>query len=1099
MVARHLYACVLLILALSALARPGGAESARSWDALRSTSFDVITRDQGLPHTIVMSVAEDRHGFIWMGTQGGLARYDGYRVKTIVGNLDDPQALPESFINDIYRDVRGDLWVVTNAGHVVRYLEDGDRFERFPIDGDGLGSMAQLAGDGTGRIWALGSNGLYRLTPATRQWDRIPLPVDPRKEGRPQRILIDAADTVWLGAASGLYTQAVGADGFSLVRGSEKRTISALGLGLDGRVVAGTSAGLLAVVDPAAEQPFHPLAQLPGTPTIRDIEEVEPGRFWIATFNAGIFTFDGASGALKQIQSDERQRRSLPSDNVYQFLRDRSGRLWAATGRGTAHTDPREGPFVSLLPGSSDRHGPVGTDASAILATAGGRFWVGYEKGRVELIDPTEGSVRRLPQGGENGLPAAAQIYQLHLSESGEGWIGTSQGLFRSTDSGQKIRRVSALEAAIVRTLMIEDDTLWVGTSDRGLIRLNTAGTIISSYRANPDDPASLTDSSVQTLLRDREVGLWVGTRRGLNLLDPAGGKVRRIIAAPGDPQGLPGDFISSLTFDSVGNLWVGTLGNGIAILDRARRGAMTFRRMGLAEGLPSLNVGAVISGPGRSIWASTADGLARIDHGAAGFTAFSAADGVAVRSYRTGSAAQASDGSIGFGGTGGVTIVLPNPTRDWAFQPPVMMTALHIDSRSLPGSSSIVLQPGDRSLQVEFTALDYSAPERNRYTYRLDGYDPQWIATDSDRRLAAYTRLPPGSYRLLLRGSNRNGIWTEPATAIPVTVLPAWYQTTPFQLAVALVAIGLILAAIHLRTTLLRHRQRELEAEVQMRTRQIADQAQTLTEQRNALSDTLTALQSAQTRLVQQEKLASLGQMVAGIAHEMNTPLGVAITSASLLSGHLAETVTSADQKQLTRNSLQQFFAVAGSSLTMVNGSLDKAANLVRMFKQLVVERRDADIQPVNIRALVQDALTACSTLPGFSGIVLNRQIPPDLTLTSCPDLLQGVLTHLIQNAVQHGLTTQGTPTLIFAAERRDDGKIQLQITDNGSGMTEPVRRQALDPFFTTARGQGRTGLGLNIVHNLVTGPLQGEVDLISTAGQGTTVTLILPELIGG
>ena len=338
-----------------------------------------------------------------------------------------------------------------------------------------------------------------------------------------------------------------------------------------------------------------------------------------------------------------------------------------------------------------------------------------------------------------------------------------------------------------------------------------------------------LTDQRVMVLARGAAGELWVGTRNGLNRVEPgqgaSAGTVVQFPAGPDQPRGLSAGFVTALMLDAGGQLWVGSYGGGIDVLPAPGRGD-AIQRLGTAQGLPDGTVNALLQDLQGRVWASTDDGLARIDPLRLSVRSLRRAEGVVFPTYWTGSAARTERGELLFGGAGGMTVVLPERLQDWNYTPQVLVADVQVGGKPLPlppvDGAVIDVAADGNSLAVEFSSSDFSAPERNRYAYRLDGYDTGWVSADAARRLAAYTNLPPGHYKLRLRASNRDGQWGERELVLPVHVWPAWYQTWWFRAGLA-VALGLLLvAAVSARTRLLRHRQLELEHKVRERTTEL-------------------------------------------------------------------------------------------------------------------------------------------------------------------------------------------------------------------------------------------------------------------------------------
>jgi len=277
--------------------------------------------------------------------------------------------------------------------------------------------------------------------------------------------------------------------------------------------------------------------------------------------------------------------------------------------------------------------------------------------------------------------------------------------------------------------------------------------------------------------------------------------------------------------------LWVGVLGAGIRLLEwPAGGGDPSIRRVTTKEGLPHNGVNALVQDTRGAVWASTDDGIARISPSSLAVQGYGAAQGVGVRTYWSGAGALTPDGHVLFGGSGGLTIV--NPAEVVASDDPVSLAVTEVqvgDAPPLhsyplgPQATELVVEPGRRSLLVEFAALDFVAPQSRRYQYRMTGVDPEWVDVDAGRRIAGYTNLPPGAHLLLLRSAAAGGRWSEPLR-LPLRVAPRWHEYLWVRGAFLLVVVGLVAAAFRGRLALLRRRQRMLEGLVAERTLQLQE-----------------------------------------------------------------------------------------------------------------------------------------------------------------------------------------------------------------------------------------------------------------------------------
>ena len=381
---------------------------------------------------------------------------------------------------------------------------------------------------------------------------------------------------------------------------------------------------------------------------------------------------------------------------------------------------------------------------------------------------------------------------------------------------------------------------IWLGTRDGLFVEDRRTGKV-KTYRSGRS-VHGLTNRWVTSLLRDRDGSTWVGTQAGLNRID-RDGRVAQFKFKASDPTSFSPGVVDTLLQDRAGRIWAGTIGGQLNVLETARDGAVRIRHLGRPDGLPHDNVdGLAEDGQGR-IWASTPRGIAMFEPNSFRARSFGVVDGATGGAYHAGSVSQAGD-TIFFGGFDGVTIVGPGASSAWTYAPPLVVTALTLGrhevspGRALPGAAPLQLPAGQGDVTVEFSALDYSDPVDLKYQYKLDGFDRDWISTDSAHRVATYTNLPPGRYTLLVRATNRLGIWSDRTLAIRFDALPAWYETWWFRAIVLVLLLVAGYGAHAFRTAILRRRHRELEATVDERTRELSLANTSLTQAYEALEE---------------------------------------------------------------------------------------------------------------------------------------------------------------------------------------------------------------------------------------------------------------------
>ena len=790
-----------------------------------------------MPHPVATALAQGHDGFIWIGTQGGLARWDGYRFKAYTANRAVRGSLPDDWIQTLHVDPASHLWIGTTSGQLARYDAVNDRFDTVPLGlGAGQIHIGAIVDDGTGGLWIGTDDGLRHLNARAKLISVARSGMRGLPSGRIQAVLRDRSGSLWVGTATGLARRnAHGSAFMPLALDGHIRSVSALFEGDDGRVWIGTVRNGLFVVDRrnAAPRRIGAGANLPQT-SIVAIQSAGPHRIWAALRSSGILSVDTKSGLATLIQHDRTVPTSLAHDDVWSLLRDSDGSMWVGGTGGLSYQPRNSGLIITVFGGQQRPGGLTASDVVSILATRDGRVWLGYLDGGVDVTDPLSGRIAALRPGAhsDRALPRET-VFAMVEGEHGEVYIGTRRGLYVSNPSAGTVRLLTLKGRdpdLPVNALLYDAGVLWIGGEYDGLWGVAPGKTARATNRIvfAPSDAAKLTNPHVNLLVRGSGKDLWVGTRDGLNRFDLSTHRIERMPPDPTDPGALPAGFVAALQFDRVGRLWVGTFGGGLAVTTgRDARGRLRFRRFGLSEGLPHVNVDSLALDGKGTLWAGTDDGLASVDTSSLAIHALKPADGAVLRDYFVGARGTTSAGEALLGAKDGFTVIRPGSFAIARTKPRIVITDLRVAGVAVPVgpynapqiSAQLVLTPETNSLTVEFSALDFMTPDQNRFAYRLEGFDLRWTETDATRRLAAYTNLPPGTYTLRLRASNRGGSWSERAFPLRITVSPAWYQSLWFRVMMSALLALAIIALVRWWTAQLRKRQRELERQIVDRT----------------------------------------------------------------------------------------------------------------------------------------------------------------------------------------------------------------------------------------------------------------------------------------
>lgn len=1037
------------------------------WGRYAPPVFRHILQADGLPYPVALGIVQDRRGFIWVATPGGAGRWDGYRMENYRHDDSDPTSIPENILTNVVTDEKGRVWFCTASGVLARYDEATDGFISYRRPEGSLGRPNNMAHDGQGGILIAARQGLFRLEAATGAWSRI----DGVPDGEVSSVMVDRDGQLWAGTAKGLFRRQTGNGSFTLVSkppGTKIAPISALYQDAAGLIWFGTRFGRVGRVSADLSTVTLEPA-LPGSGyRVTAIAEIAPGTMWFSEYGGGIREFMSDTRKVRGFTHDPATPTSLGDNAVTSLLKDRSGLIWASSLRGVHRYIPNNRQIVTLV---EDGKGLPGKDVRSVAAAADGKAWLGFrESAGLATLDPYTGDIGRGPSGRWPKSSPRGLIQAIADTGDGRLWVGQQSGLTIIDTVHGHAETYAPLEGQNILALHPFGDSLWVGGA-MGLARIPLDGGEPQMFRTSLNDDHSLSDNTVSAIFHDAAGRLWVGTMRGLNRLDDIHrGRFMRFVHDPADRDGLPSDVVNAITQDRYGFLWLAT-GNGIAMFNPDAVGKITFTRFGTKDGLRTGTVLSVIEAEDGSILAGSGDGLVIVERSALSARTLDPSNGVEIRTFWAGAAARLADGTVVLGGFGGLVLVRPNPLPVGSHDSPVVITDLRVGGKKLPAATDITLQPGDGSVQVEFAALDYAAPERHRYSYRLNS--EKWVTTDAYQRTATYTNLPPGTHTLTIRAANGAGLWGNPPLLMNIKVLPEWHQTTLFRLSVTAAAIGLLLSAFQIRKAGHLRRERELTQEVQARTRE-------------AEAAKLRALEGEEAARRAKEIAEAADQtksrFLAIIGHEIRTPLNGLLGMLHLLepralSPHSHEMLATAKE--------------AGETLRHLVESIVE-------YGRLGAEAPEPVLSDVDIDYLVGQIVKLLRPQAAAKNLSLKAEFALDgmNMVKTDPSGLSRILLNLVGNAIKftdHG----GVSINTVIAEGENGCRLVVTVDDTGIGVPDEMR-EAIFSEFTQAddsitRRYGGVGLGLAICRRMAA-RLGGDLSLDCSARSGSRFVLELP-----
>jgi ligand-binding sensor domain-containing protein/serine phosphatase RsbU (regulator of sigma subunit) len=794
---------------------------------------DRLTIAEGLPNSNVHAIVQDGSGFIWLGTQDGLVRYDGIKMRVYRPRENDPTSISSGYVTALAVDASGKLWAATAEHGVNLYDPATDQFTRFVReDKAGLTSegVTSITRDRKDRVWfAMSAGGLNRFDPATRTFAKfLTQPLDAAVTA----IDSDAAGNLWLGTASEGVIRWNPEGGSSVVRptpgddrGLGTAPITAILAASSGKIWIGSDGDGVLALDPSNGKLIRHRAVADDPGTISDdhitaLFEDKSKNVWIGT-TSGLNRMD-PSGRLVQYLHDRNDPTSLSFNGVESIYQDQGGVMWVG------------GFTVGVCKFNEFRlrfaHHYTDNVATSFFEDPDGTLWVGTYNGGLYKYQPSAQKVtvyRTLRQPGgvkDDPVPLESGIWisALHRDRRGTLWISAKGRGLIAFDSKTEAFREFVPDPKNPRSLPVdsifdlkEDDQgrLWLATWGAGLVRFDPQLETFTPFTA--DDAIGLTSNHLYTLHldpSDKKV-LWLGTAKGgVVRFNIAAGTATSFRYRGEDPASLSSDDITAIYREPGGSVWLGTYGAGLNRLDPASGKVERFSTSN--SGLTNNVVFGILPDESGKLWMTTnGGGLLQFDPKAKTFLVYESSDGTQDNEFAQGSFMRSKAGQLYFGGPRGFNAFFPKDIKRDPYAPPIVVTAFKVFNQEVRLDRPIWTLPPlevsySDSFDVQFAALAFAAPQKNRYAYKLEGFDSGFIETD--RPYATYTKLGGGNYTLRVRASNQHGVWNESAIALKVAVTPppwrTWRAYGLYMLALA--------AAAYLLFSLQRQRVRRAERE---------------------------------------------------------------------------------------------------------------------------------------------------------------------------------------------------------------------------------------------------------------------------------------------
>jgi signal transduction histidine kinase/ligand-binding sensor domain-containing protein len=1071
--------------------------------------FERLGHREGFPSATVYCGFEDSRGFLWFGTADGAARYDSQEFMVYRPVPGDAESLVNGCVLAFAEDSSGDLWLATE-GALTLWHRDTERFSHYRHADNDPSSISDnttqsLALDPDGSLW-VGTKygGLNRLDTKTGRFERFTPLLGAPDDPWIRCLCLDSQGVLWIGTSnSGLAQYDKRTRRFKTFAHSPgdpqslcNNRVNAIVEDASGGLWVGTDRGLCRLNRERTGFTQYPLREaLPDSmpnETVSGILIDRDGSLWIGTDGGGLCRLNSTTGALLRHRSKEYSGNSIVSDSIRALLQDSHGDLWIGHfPSGLSHSDRIASSFqiFSNVPGQaetlSDNH------VLCFLEDPAGDLWIGSDNGGVTHWSPDGKwtSYRHRPADSTSlGAKAALTLCRDRL---GTLWVGTWDGGLNRFDasSGSFVRYLpnpadpaSLSDTHVWQILEDPKGRLWLATIGGGVELYDPNTDSFIHHRHDPKVENSLPDDIVSSMLVTRDGTLWAGTPGGIVRRDEKTGAWLRVQGGPNDPGTGDHYWVFDLLEDKTGRIWASTEGGGLFCMDTRTGGSRRYR---VSDGLPSEILRGLLEDDDGRIWIGSNQGLASLDPASGRVRVFDESNGLPSGLFPPHARLRLASGDLLFGTSKGFVRFTPGALKEDPTPPRVVLTEFAVfnqaarpavqDSplkRSISETTRIDLPASDSVFSFKFAALNFRAPDRSQYRFRLEGFDTDWRKPGPEHR-ATYTNIDPGRYVFRVKAANGDGVWNEKGTSVELVIIPPWWRTVPFRIALFLgivggaASIGWAVSAHRTREEL---RQRELEVERdRVRDRELA------AEKLRCLN--LELEQRVQERTAQlQMSNQELEAFSYSVSHDLRAPLrSINGFSRILLEDHR-----------------ERLNAEAVETINVIRAATQRMGQLIDDMLQLSrVARAELHKADFDISALAQELSTEIAD--EYPKLRVELVIQPGLSAHADRNLMRSVLQNLLSNAWKFS-SKQETARIEFGREQLET-ETCFFVKDNGVGFPPEYGHKLFNPFQRLhARDEfPGTGVGLAIIQRIVHRH-GGRVWAESSLGNGAVFRFTLP-----
>lgn len=1103
--------------------------------------FQHLSVENGLPNNWVTSIVQDYKGFLWIGTCVGLGRYDGKRIKNYFYSSNDSTSLKNNVVKTLFEDSKKNLWIGTYNGGISKFNREKENFIHFPNPfSDSISSkwdnILSISEDSSGILWIGSEGGLSSFDPIKNKY----LSTDYSFVKNPEDInkrevfstYIDNENNLLLGTISKFGIYDIEKKLFTSYLTDIPSWVNEIFQDSDGNYWLGTfNKGIFVFNKEKGIIKTYPTEN-----TIECIFEDDNKNLWIGVSSAGLMIINLTSGKIKRVQNRPNDPNSISSNIIYSFYKDNSDVLWLGTHNGISRYNLNQKKFNNVTNEIDNSNSLSNTKITSIDKDFYGNFWISYWGNGIEKLDSNFNKIASYHHRENDSKSLASNmVRQLLVDDNNNIWVITDgKGLSILNSKTKKIKSYSIDNLSnyfpdnfLYTIFMDHNGTIWIGGWHSGIIKCELDSEFnlkTKAYTHNPSDSTSLSFNTVMNIFEDSEYNLWVSTKGGgLNkFIDfENNGKNPKFINSRlfNKHENLPASKEIMVFFeDSYKNYWIGTNGEGLQKYSPIDKSYKIYTKK---DGLASDEILGLVEDSEGNLWVSTNIGLSKINIKSESIISFGKSDGIISGNFSHNSVFKDSSGILYFGTSKSILFFDPREIVPSKIVPDVAITGLQIFNKcveigekindrvilekSILETEEIVLSYKESVFSIEFAALNFLAPEKNKFAYKMKGFEDDWRMAREGIQFETYTNLYPGDYIFQVKAANKDGYWNETGASLKIKILPPFYQTYWFLTILVILFFLSIIFFIKFRVRQIKKQNIRLEKKVSVRTAELKDEIKERKVIEEKLLNYKTNLESLVTKrtkklndeieerkIIEQdltiakyeaEKSDRLkSEFLAQMSHEIRTPINSILNFTSLIKSDII-------------NVMNDDLRVSFQAIESAGNRTVRTVDLILNMSEIQAETYEYTKMKFDLIDNVFNNLfhefKHLAKSKGLELALINNA--SNLEIEADYYSVTQIFSNLIDNAIKY--TKRGFVNIIV--KKNMDGTIEIEISDSGIGIAKAYLPKLFLPFSQEEQGYTRkfegNGLGLALVKKYCE-MNNAQISVQSKKNIGTTFKIVFP-----